>query len=440
MTPQAANLVSPGRQQTLSATLPDEPRVLLAAEHDLGLVLAQGAIRSVYQPVIELDTDAVVGYEALARGPAGSTLERPDALFATARRTGQVAELDRACRSAAIAGARAAELRDPWTLFVNVEPGAAYDAFRPADRSSADGGGGGQRVIVELTERALTTDPMQLLRLVERIRSRGWGIALDDVGAERESLALLPLLRPDVIKLDLRLIQQRPSADIAEIVSAVNAEAERSGAAVLAEGIENEQHLAVARGLGATLGQGWLLGRPAPLPTMLPPFRGARVGIAVRGHQARRESPFEMGAAITAPRAARKTLLIEISKHLERQAIRSGEATLVLAAFQNASFFTPATRRRYAELVRTNAFVGALGQDMPADPMPGVRGGLLHPADPLLGEWDIAVVGPHFAATLVARDLHDTGPDAQRRFEFVLSHNRELAIAVASTLISRIGR
>ena len=63
---------------------------------------------------------------------------------------------------------------------------------------------------------------------------------------------------------------------------------------------------------------------------------------------------------------------------------------------------------------------------------------MLAAGDPLRGEWDIAVLGPHFAATLVARDLGDTGPDAQRRFEFVLSHDRELTIAVAHSLMSRI--
>lgn len=409
----------------------------------LDRVLAEQSVRSIYQPVVELETAAVVGYEALARGPQGCGLERPDVLFAVARREGRVAELDRACQAAAMSGATACRMAEPWTLFVNVEPETAYEAFRPGrDPGSfdfaADPGNGALRIVVELTERALTRDPTQLLQLVARIRSRGWGIALDDVGADRDSLALLPLLRPDVIKLDLRLIQQRPSADIAEIVSAVNAEAERSGTAVLAEGIENDEHLAVARGLGATLGQGWMLGRPGPLPSRLPTLLGDPIAIAPRGDQVRHDSPFTMGAAQIAPRAARKTLLIEISKHLERQAMRSGEATVILAAFQDARFFTPATRRRYADLTRTAAFVGALGRDMPAAPMPGVRGGVLEPSDPLLGEWDIAVIGPHFAATLVARDLGDHGPDAERRFEYVLSHDRETAIAVATTLISRI--
>lgn len=396
-----------------------------------------------YQPIVELDTGAVVAYEALARGPEGHPLGRPDVLFEVARRAGRLAELDRACHSAALGGAAAAGLDSPWTLFINAEPETAEDAFHPGtsygpQAARTHDSDGCSRVVVELTERALTTDPTQLLHAVARIRSRGWGIALDDVGTDRNSLALLPLLRPDVIKLDLRLVQQHPSRDIAEIVSAVNAEAERSGTAVLAEGIETEEHFGIARGLGATLGQGWLLGRPTPLPTALPPFVGTMIGIAERGNQIPQQSPFTLGAALIEPRSARKPLLIEISKHLERQAIGSGETAVVLAAFQDASFFTAATRGRYRHLADTAAFVGALGRDMPTEPMPGVRGGMLPPGDPLLGEWDIAVVGPHYAATLVARDLGDGGPDAERRFEFVLSHNRELAISVATSLISRI--
>lgn len=407
--------------------------------HVLAQILARKSVRSVYQPIVELDTGAVVAYEALARGPAGGQLERPDLMFAAARRSDRLGDLDRLCRSAAIDGAKAGSLGHPWTLFVNIEPETAEGAFRLTTASEhTEPHAATLRVVVELTERALTSNPTQLLQLVSRIRARGWGIALDDVGAERESLALLPLLRPDVIKLDLRLIQQRASADIAEIVSAVNAEAERSGAAVLAEGIETDEHLAVALSLGATLGQGWLLGRPGALPATLPPFSGSQVAITHRATVDRRDSPFALGAAVLAPRAARKPLLIEVSKHLERQAMRSGEATVVLANFQTADFFTPATRRRYDELARSAAFVGAIGEGMPTDPLPGVRGGLLDPADVLVGEWHIAVVGPHFAATLVARDLGDTGPDAERRFEFVLSHDRELAIAVATTLMSRI--
>jgi EAL domain-containing protein (putative c-di-GMP-specific phosphodiesterase class I) len=69
----------------------------LAAE--LRRILDHGLVRSVYQPIVDIDSEEVVGYEALARGPEGSTLERPDLLFATARATGDVEALDWACRA-----------------------------------------------------------------------------------------------------------------------------------------------------------------------------------------------------------------------------------------------------------------------------------------------------------------------------------------------------
>ena len=78
----------------------------------------------VYQPIVDLCSGTVVGYEALARGAVGGPFERPDLLFAAAHEQGLTAELDWACRAAAFEGALAAGLRTPSTLFVNVEPDA----------------------------------------------------------------------------------------------------------------------------------------------------------------------------------------------------------------------------------------------------------------------------------------------------------------------------
>jgi hypothetical protein len=75
-----------------------------AAAAEVRELLAADAIRSVYQPIVDLDSGEVVAYEALARGPVGSSLERPDLLFAAPRRCGLVAELDWACRAAAFSG------------------------------------------------------------------------------------------------------------------------------------------------------------------------------------------------------------------------------------------------------------------------------------------------------------------------------------------------
>jgi predicted signal transduction protein with EAL and GGDEF domain len=101
----------------------------------------------------------------------------------------------------------------------------------------------GMRGVVELTERTLTNRLAELLPAVQRARADGWGIALDDVGADTRSLALMPVLRPDVIKLDLRLVQEQPTPEIAAIAGAVGAQAERTGATVVAEGIETQEQV-----------------------------------------------------------------------------------------------------------------------------------------------------------------------------------------------------
>lgn len=411
-----------------------EPAVDAAEQALLDQVLAQRAVRTVFQPLVALDDGQVLGYEALSRGPAGSALERPDLLFAAARRARRLRDLDIACRTAALSAARAAGLREPHRLFINAEP-EALNGWRPDDGHASLP----LTVVLELTERALTSQPAQLLQTVSRVRALGWGVALDDVGADAASLALLPLVQPDVIKLDLALVQQRPSSHVAAVVNAVNAEAERSGTVVLAEGIETEDHLRTARAFGATVGQGWYFGRPGPLPVERPVLLGdSPLTVRARRDGSADPSPFELAAAQRPVRDADKRLLIELSKQLEAQAHAAGDSAVVLSAFQHASFFTPATRRRYAGLAQSCSFVAALGEGMPPEPLPGLRGAVIAPGDPLLGEWDIAVLGPHFAATLVARDLGDTGPDMQRRFEFILSHDRELTIRVAASLMARV--
>ncbi|RFU19595.1 EAL domain-containing protein [Geodermatophilus marinus] len=402
-------------------------------------VLADGGVRSVFQPIVDLDTGAVVAYEALARGPEGP-LERPDALFAAARAAGRLAELDTACRTAALRGAVASGLRAPLTLFVNVEPEVLDRAPLEDLLALATAAPGGLRVVLEITERALAARPAELLRTVERVRAVGWGVAVDDVGAEPISLAFMPLLRPDVIKLDLRLVQERPGPVVAEIMNAVNAHAERTGAVVLAEGIEDDAHLATARALGATLGQGWLFGRPGPGPVP-GAVHGELVLPAQPADSVSRDadvSPFACLPDHVPLRTSRKTLLIELSKQLEREAMRLGSACVVAATFQEARHFTPSTTQRYRDLVERTGFVCALGEDLPVEPLPGLRGAALDPADPVRGEWDVAVVGPHFAAALLARDLGDAGPDAERRFAYALTYDRETVVRAAAALLARV--
>ena len=396
-----------------------------------------GGVRSLFQPIVDLDSGTVVAYEALARGPRGSALERPDHLFAAARAAGLLAELDAACRVAAFRGAIEAGLLAPLTLFVNVEPEVLDRAPLEDLLAIAAGASGELRVVVEITERALAHRPAELLRTVDRVREIGWGVALDDVGAQALSLAFMPLLRPDVVKLDLSLVQGRPGPAVAQVMNAVNAYAESSGALVLAEGIEDERHLGVGRALGARLGQGWMFGRPGPGPAA-----GFEVGELVLPAPAAgdpaRTSPFALLQAHHELRRSPKSLLIELSKQLEREALRLGESAVVAATFQEAKHFTPATAARYRDLVERTAFVCALGEGLPPEPVAGLRGATLDPDDAVRGEWDLIVLGPHFSAALLARDLGEAGPDAERTFEFALTYERATVVEAARALLCRV--
>ena len=98
-------------------------------------VIGRQLVRTVFQPIVDLGTDAVVGYEALSRGPAGSALESPGALFGAASAAGLSTELDWVCRGSALRAALAADLHKSRAIFINVEP-ASLSRPEPGGRAT----------------------------------------------------------------------------------------------------------------------------------------------------------------------------------------------------------------------------------------------------------------------------------------------------------------
>ena len=386
-------------------------------------------LKPVYQPIIDLGTGEQVATEALARWPDLDIM--PDSAFQWASREGWLAELDEACRNAAIDDAIAHGLPPQFELFVNLEPSVLGPdtATRLLTRAAGQAG-----VVVEITERALLHRPAELLRAVHQLRKSGCAIALDDVGAVPDSLALLPFVAPDVIKLDISLVQRWPNVEQAAIYTTVAAYAERTGATVLAEGIESETHLQQALALGATVGQGWYFCRPGPLGALSPPgqalgLRQPLMPIPV--------SPFSL-IDPSAVRIAPKGILQGISQHLEHQGLALETPPVVLGAFQEARHFTSGTAHRYSRLAARCPVVAALGVDLPIAPILGVRGVSLSADDTLRGEWVVTVVGAHYTGALIAQDLGDTGPDRDRRFAFTLTHGHDTVLAAARSLLERV--
>jgi len=401
-------------------------------------VINDGLLRTVFQPIVDLGNGSAMGLECLTRGPAGSELESPTALFEAARSAGLATELDWACHIEAIRTSLDGGFGRSLHVFINTEPSSfarplpVHDIIRQGlDELS---------IVVEVTERAITADPAALLRTLQQIRSAGCKIAIDDLGVERGSLAFLPFVEPDVIKIDMSLVQRPLTPQSTAIAAAVAADAERRGALVVCEGIETADDRERALVLGADLGQGWLFGRP----TSLHECDVTVVEVSVPSIELQSTSaepaltPWSLVRNSRRRRQATKRELMPISHHLEQSGSHDRSATVVLGAFQRADFFSPATLRRFDVLAEESGFVAALGVEIPEHLVTGVRGVRIPVGHPLEGEWAVTVIGPFYAAALIAKDLGDTGPDDARRFDYVITYDRALVIAAARSLMQHI--
>jgi EAL domain-containing protein (putative c-di-GMP-specific phosphodiesterase class I) len=121
--------------------------------------------------------------------------------------------------------------------------------------------------VLELTEHHPIGDIERVRTKLDACRRAGIRLAADDLGAGNAGLRLLSELRFDILKVDLSLVQRSsPGAPSSEVVTSVVGLAARTGALVIGEGVERPQQLQHHAALGVTAAQGFLLGRPEPLP------------------------------------------------------------------------------------------------------------------------------------------------------------------------------
>jgi EAL domain-containing protein (putative c-di-GMP-specific phosphodiesterase class I) len=224
-------------------------------------------ITSVYEPIVEVESRTVFGYEALARGPAGSEFHSPYALFATATEQDLLFQLDCLCRQSGLHGAR--ELPGGAKLFLNVRPTTIHDpAFRAESISKtleACGLSPSDRVF-EISEQESIGNFDIFREVRDYYRRLGFQIALDDTGAGYASLEAVMELSPDFIKVDRAFvhgIDEDPGRQ--ELLRALRSVADRIGARIIGEGLDTLEELATLGRLGIPFGQGWLFGKPHPL-------------------------------------------------------------------------------------------------------------------------------------------------------------------------------
>ncbi|MFK7897199.1 MAG: EAL domain-containing protein [Myxococcota bacterium] len=238
-----------------------------ASRQELVETILDQNIYSVYEPIVEVESRTVFGYEALARGPEGSRFHSPLALFGEAEEHELVFELDGVCRGSGLRGAR--DFPAGTKLFLNIRPTTIHDPNFQADRlietlkaselTPSD-------VVFEISEQESIASYGAFHEMRDFYRGLGFQFALDDTGAGYAGLEELLEVEPDYIKIDRAMVSgvdQDPARE--SVLEAILGVADKMGAQVIGEGLDTLEELEVLGRLGIRFGQGWLFGRPTPL-------------------------------------------------------------------------------------------------------------------------------------------------------------------------------
>ena len=238
-----------------------------ATHRDLLETILDRRIYSVYEPIVEVESRTVYGYEALARGPQDTRFHSPVALFTAAEEHDLVFELDCICRESGLAGA--VEFPAGTKLFLNIRPTTIHDPNFNEDRlietlersqlSPKD-------VVFEISEQESIRSFGAFREMRDYYRNLGFQFALDDTGAGYAGLEELLEVEPDYIKIDRTMVSgvdQDPARQ--DVLAALLQMAEKMGAQVIGEGLDTLEELEMLGRLGIRFGQGWLFGHPTPL-------------------------------------------------------------------------------------------------------------------------------------------------------------------------------
>lgn len=226
------------------------------ARQAIAAIIEQQAMRSVFQPIVGLANGKIVGFEALTRFADGVPADRR---FSEAASFGLGLALEWTCLRMAVTAAD--DLPDDAWLSLNVSPDLvlAGDELRGIIAATR------RPLVLEVTEHSPVDDYLALRSAIGRLRPNV-KLAIDDAGAGFASFRHILELGPDFVKLDIGLVRAIDSDPARQaLVTGMEFFAARTKATLIAEGIETVAERRTLTKLRVSLGQGYLLGRPAPI-------------------------------------------------------------------------------------------------------------------------------------------------------------------------------
>ncbi|MEF2230961.1 MAG: EAL domain-containing protein [Pseudodesulfovibrio sp.] len=243
---------------------------------DLQEILDKESILTHFQPQVSLKRKAVIGLEALSRGfdPRSGDLIPPTLLFGQARDGASRLALDRVCRTKAVQSFAALHQRDKSVMLsMNIDASCINEDTRGSNhllKLVKQYGVSPNNVIIEIIE-SRCGDLDALMDFVQFYRKKNFLIALDDVGVGFSNLDRIPLVKPDIIKLDRSLITEvNKHFHKLEVVRSFVQMSQRIGCLVLAEGVETADEALCLLSNGVDVFQGFFFARPAPALDAVP--------------------------------------------------------------------------------------------------------------------------------------------------------------------------
>ncbi len=226
-------------------------------------IIFNRSIWTAFQPIVEIQTRQIMGHEGLSRGPRGSLLEAPMALFGLAGQHGLVEELERACRRQAFVDW--AVFGGSGRLFINTVPATVRDpSFLGRGVLEYLGARLSPRfVTLEITERQVIENLNLYREAMHPFTELGFTFAIDDVGAGYSGLETIANLGASYLKIDMGLVRDVHQKRVSQqVVKAIVDMAAGVGATVIAEGIQTQDEADTLIELGVRYAQGYHFGRP----------------------------------------------------------------------------------------------------------------------------------------------------------------------------------
>jgi diguanylate cyclase (GGDEF)-like protein len=259
-----------GRPQIYEPKQATEARRRFSIETELRRALDKDQLTISYQPLINLKSGEVAGFEALARWEHEERGEiSPTEFIPVAEESGLILHLgrwvmDKAARTLAEWDRNAGQ-QLPFYVAVNLSAiqVARDDVAQLVEGALASSGLGGDRLTLELTESAIIQDPARATRVFNALKALDTTVAMDDFGTGYSSLAFLQRLPIDVLKIDKSFVSgMMTDPDAVAIVRAVLSLAEALGMSTTAEGVETVELATTLATLGCAAGQGFYFSKP----------------------------------------------------------------------------------------------------------------------------------------------------------------------------------